>query len=411
MKLRIFALIIACFILFTACDTPEPADTSDTADASNTADATESLVEDTVDDGYLEIPRRASSTFKLHIFSFEDSKKALKLSLPTDWTLTEMNGGYSINRAGEKIGNIAKGDISDSSQWKVVKKESYGWTEMSVNYFIEKNIGGDTYRHRGIYIYDDNGSWGIVTLTVDYEELDEFGYNKVFDSASVDSINKPATKTDLSHLLKADGSGNFLILGNSFIGSSSIGSILYEMFNVNGKKVYADAMSVGMASVNTYVNHSEVMAQIRRGSYDAVFICGFYGTQAIDSLGILKAACDESRTKLVVFPAHNENASIAATAASSYDSVELLNWKGELDALIASGIDRWDLCVNDYYDHSRPLAGYVGAHLIYRSLFGEVPEKNVSYSIDFNMVKSVLGNYVETGEMVNIDKADIKYIR
>ena len=50
-----------------------------------------------------------------------------------------------------------------------------------------------------------------------------------------------------------------------------------------------------------------------------------------------------------------------------------LSWKEEIDALISGGVRYDDMCMNDMHQHSTPLAGYVGAHLIYRNLFDKIP--------------------------------------
>jgi len=75
---------------------------------------------------------------------------------------------------------------------------------------------------------------------------------------------------------------------------------------------------------------------------------------------------------------------------------QILDWKGELDSLIDSGVNRWDLCYDDTYDHSTPLAGYVGAHMIYRTLFRQVPPATTDASpLAFNKIQEKLGSYVK----------------
>ena len=93
------------------------------------------------------------------------------------------------------------------------------------------------------------------------------------------------------------------------------------------------------------------------------------------------------------------------------NDVYMINWKEMLDAYIANGVDRWDLCVDDTYDHSRPLAGYVGAKMIFETLFGESPApiKNID-SIKQNYVDSKLSGHTPT--RVNlIDESEITRVR
>jgi len=182
------------------------------------------------------------------------------------------------------------------------------------------------------------------------------------------------------------------------------------MFSVNQKSVSVSALSRGYATVDTYISDESIMDSIRNGTYRTVFICGFYSSSEIKNLGVLKKACDASGTELVIFPAHNESSNVIASATSTYKNLFCLNWKQELDGLIKEGVDRWDLCVDDAHDHSLPLAGYVGAHMIYRALFGELPVQPLSSSIDQNYINSILKDYVTRSVTVNIPKADINYV-
>jgi hypothetical protein len=102
---------------------------------------------------------------------------------------------------------------------------------------------------------------------------------------------------------------------------------------------------------------------------------------------------------LVVLPAHNENQASAEKSAKTCD-LPLINWKAELDELISSGVDKFDLCVNDSYYHSTPLAGYVGAHMIYRAIYGEAPENKGTYLSNTEL--NILGDYAETGSFYSV---------
>ena len=68
----------------------------------------------------------------------------------------------------------------------------------------------------------------------------------------------------------------------------------------------------------------------------------------------------------------------------------------EINSLIKAGRDKWDFCINDAHLHSTPLAGYVGAHMIYRAIYGEVPQGDMTSSISYKEIKNVLGDYVKT---------------
>ena len=85
-------------------------------------------------------------------------------------------------------------------------------------------------------------------------------------------------------------------------------------------------------------------------------------------------------------------------AIENYDDIPVLNWKNEVNALINGGVNYNDFCVNDSHKHSTPLAGYVGAHMIYRTLFKTTPPVltyNAPLSEDF--VKLKLEDYISSG--------------
>ena len=168
-------------------------------------------------------------------------------------------------------------------------------------------------------------------------------------------------------------------------------------------------ISRGLANVSTYANDADMIASIQRGDYDILFMCGFYSSGAVDALSTIVAACEKSKTVLVLFPAHNEKLDAVSTACSRYKNVYCINWKAELDRLISTGVSRWDLCVDDTYDHSKPLAGYVGAHMIYRALYGVSPKNGIQNTLSQTYIDSILGNYAEDGDTKRVDDTKIVY--
>lgn len=75
-----------------------------------------------------------------------------------------------------------------------------------------------------------------------------------------------------------------------------------------------------------------------------------------------------------------------------------MDWKQEINSLIDDGINKWAFCIDDQHEHSTPLAGYVGAHMIYRAIYGELPtlDHGCSY-VSTTQIKQLLGNYLKTG--------------
>ena len=174
-----------------------------------------------------------------------------------------------------------------------------------------------------------------------------------------------------------------------------------------GTNLSVEAQSRGYARVTTYVRDESVMNRIRSGDYAAVILCGFYDSESLANLEHMVNACASSNTKLAVFPAHNENRSFYGVASTLHSSVVLLDWKAEIDSLISTGIDQTHFCVADSHKHSTPLAGYVGAHMIYRAIFGKVPA-GTSYSEVSQSEIALLGEYASTG-IVSFSKPDATY--
>ena len=211
----------------------------------------------------------------------------------------------------------------------------------------------------------------------------------------VDYINNPSGIGRLSHL---KDSSNILIVGNSFVGTSKVANILQEMMDINGKSFNVDGISIGMGRLTDFSENPTILSYIENKTYDVIFMCGLYAQYNVASIETVRRACDASGVELVIFPAHNENLDCINNAKASYPDVIFMDWKRELDNLISEReIDIWDLCINDTYKHSKPIAGYVGAHMIYRAIFGEIPTGEMSIYINQDEIDLILGDYIETG--------------
>jgi hypothetical protein len=80
--------------------------------------------------------------------------------------------------------------------------------------------------------------------------------------------------------------------------------------------------------------------------------------------------------------------------------------------MLSNGVSDSALYINDSHKHSTPLAGYVGASMIYRALYGEMPTTEVSYSacgVSQGTVEGLLGDYVETGIIYGASKSTIYF--
>ncbi len=349
-----------------------------------------------------------NNNYKTSHYGFKNDSVLLKIKHPAAWILIEANEGFDIICDGKTVGYLLGAAANDTNAWTVLNTDSYTANGVVVTKYTEQRNGDTETRYRYVYSYQVEGYTRTVTLTVACDEIDDVSEATLYTNVTTVGKTESDTVGVLSYVLNNPSS--ILILGNSFVGTSNIGNILTEMLENNGKYCHVTAVSRGYATVATYINDAAMMQSIRDGVYDAVFICGFYDMNQVANLGVLKAACDESGTTLVIFPAHNESSSAVVAAQSQYPSLFCLDWKSELDGLIGRGVDRWDLCIDDAHDHSRPLAGYVGAHMIYRAIYGELPTEPMQSSINQSYIDSILGNYAYVGDARIVDEDAITYL-
>lgn len=374
-------------------------------------DETENTVNnDTEPDSYKDIQCVETKRYKNMTFSVAKDNTVFRTSMPQDMSYSKSSeSGLSIIRDGKVIGSIGLNENKSVDDISPEFWEDYFSDGMSVVHYIFRLSQGEYVHYFKFEYSTDRNAQRTVYMTVDYRELDEFSVKKIlYNSSSSNAKSLPdLTSNKLASSIISRGA-NILILGNSFIGTSSIGNILSDMcpgHNIN-------AISRGYATVSkTYAVDNSILSSIIYGEYDAVFLCGFYSQNDADALSEIVDVCKASATKLFVFPAHNENASVIKSAVSKYDYPVFLDWKGEIDLLIDSGISYNDFCINDAHQHSLPLAGYVGAHMIYRTLFGKMPpDINYIGNIDQDYVDQKLGSYVDTGSIDIIKESDINRI-
>lgn len=373
---------------------------------------TDEAVETTAEEeGYKNIVCVKSDSFKKFTFSVKNDNTVLITSFPRDISFVNNanDNGFDLIRNGEKIGFIQTKRNDELNKAHIEFTEERFIEGVYTVHSIYKTDEGEYVRY---YEFDYKNEANVsrsLYLTVNYREFDEFASNKVIYNSSYD---RASTSLDMtSHKLDSgvvNRGANIVILGNSFINSSDIGYILSDMCR---DQHYIDALSIGYATVSkTYSVDEGMLSRIKSGHIDALFICGFYSLNDAEALDTIVNACKYSNTKLFIFPAHNENRSAIDKAVSEYDYPVLLDWKSEIDFLIDSGVEYDDFCIQDTHKHSKPLAGYVGAHMIYRTLFGKFPP-DTGYSIDQGYVNEMLGDYVNTGTIELISESDIIRLR
>ncbi len=363
---------------------------SETDNSVNQISSTQSLENskpnNEIQDSYEDIECVSASGYQEVRIMPTDSKSHLILKLPQEWKIEKDSQGFLIIKNSKKIGTITEsfklsGEIADETE--------YLYTSVASKYIINK-IGEKQYNHIISYNYDSANDKKSVTLCVPYSELDS---DAIFEMIYSTKTSLSTSKSNTGAMLLADNRKKILILGNSFIASSQIGNILQQMC---GSKIIVEAQARGYAEVSTYAQDGYLLDRIKSGEFSALFMCGFYGSNDAPSFQTFVNACSSSNTKIAIFPAHNEGRQNITSAQQKFPNVLLIDWKNEIDELILSGVPSGELYVNDSHKHSTPLAGYVGAHMIYRAIFGKVPTEKSFTEVSTYQI-NLLGNYVNTG--------------
>ncbi len=343
--------------------------------------------------GYESISRRDYSSYKKVYFSQPNKINALSFNIPNDWNVSgEQDNGYIFTLNGEAVGH-AVGASEQLSHNLCQACSTVRRHNITINECILKN--GNEYDLR----YHITSNDCSLELSIDYDKLSETGAANLKTSAKLEQVHSDG-KFGAAAISNTNSSNNILIAGNSFVGTSDIAFYLADMCRnaYNGYGVYG--RSVGYASVSTYIADEAFVNAVCSGEYAVVVMCGLYSYDDANNIATLWNYCNQSGTQLVILPAHNENRSVINYAKSTYPGLCIIDWKNEIDMFINRGKSQWDFCYDDEHLHSTSLAGYVGAHLLFRALFGANPpdiSSLTSGGITQSEADMHLGEYTKTG--------------
>lgn len=403
-------IVVWCFLyifMASACKKGEPSSqstspsgTADTVTSSGTADtapssqSAESATTAEQEDSYKNLTCEKVTAFQEVTFCVSGSRTQVQIAFPKHWTLKESNKGYNILQASKVIGSVTVSDTAESETPESLHSQKMTMSNVNITSRIDRiaSEGKSEYIRSLSYRYKEvDGTSSTFTITVPYQQIDD---DAVW--TMMIKVKKHATTDPRMGILPLpDDRDSVLILGNSFIGTSKIGPIFQKMC---GTSLSIEAQSRGYARVTTYVQDESVMDRIRSGDFAAVILCGLYDMESVYNVEHMVKACAASNTQLAIFPAHNESSSLVATAGMMYPTVTFLDWKAEIESLITRGIDKSHFCIADSHKHSTPLAGYVGAHMLYRAIFDKIPAEK-SYSEVSKTEIAILGNYTSTGSV------------
>lgn len=392
-KLFCTALFLILCLLFVCCtpsNTTSLPDSSPTNSPDSTQAPTPTLAIPSPDNTNIV----KSTDFTKRYFSFNADSLIARVTLPSSWTFTKTENGYDIYN-GSKIGEVCFNASLPADSVVTFKYTSQSGNLNTSNQVLY-STSSNTFTRRLTYTFRESLE-NSFSITVDYNQLDNTSIVKALNSSDSTLLYSDTYFNTMS----LEKGSRILILGNSFISSSRIGAILKTMC---GNDLVVDAVSRGYANTSTFAQDKALLSRIRAGEYDAVFLCGlYYGNQVLEDMGVVFEACKQSGTKHVIFPAFNENRENITAAKNRYSSAVLLDWKGEIELMLSNGVSDSALYINDSHKHSTPLAGYIGAHMIYRAVFGKIPQPKSYYDVsDFEI--NLLGDYSTTGKVKLIDE-------
>lgn len=401
-----FSLLVLASILLSACTETKTGDAVTVTESAFSQHETDTPQKD---DGYTSIECRQISRMSETFFAQGDSSLLLSFLVPTEWELKKNDDGYQILRDNAVIGRIYSGVAPAEYENICLNHKTENTNNITVDTCVLKTEDSSSgYMRCFCYSYKDESKESRMVLEVDYAELSVFSVNKMVFSCECRKSTSDTVKGALQ-AYRSNGRDAVLILGNSFINSSQIGSILRSMIAAGGKTTSVEAVSRGYATVQSYVESGDYLTRIKNREYGVVFMCGFYSSGAEDSLESIVNVCKSSGTMLVIFPAHNESSSVITSACSKWkNDAYFLDWKGEISDLIKyTDATDTDMCIQDQHKHSTTLAGFVGAHMIYRAIYGEIPPSVANQSITTQEAREKLGSYVDSGSFVKIKESNI----
>ena len=402
-RIMVALILVFCFLL-GGCGT------ANSESGTNDEVTSEQVTKHDENKEYLKIPLQECPGFVKNYYCVKDTYQTIGLPFYENWEEREDGeGGRILLRDGKEIGRLILGAADDLEEWKDLdQKTSSRAAGLVINEYLEKSGTGATlrFRHRYTYSYREDGVFHQITLTVNYGELDKAAQDALRKEVEYGEHTVNPRLNELSELRDKP----ILVIGNSFIASSEIGTIYNKIARGSGKGELMMAVAEGYATVKTYAENEYVINRIENGDWSAVFVCGFYGDMN-HHLGIIKRACNKSGTKLIIFPAHNENRAMIESAKREYPDLLCIDWKREIDELIAEGRDKWDFCYDDEHLHSTSLAGYVGAMMIWRAIYGEMPSVDINDTyLPQDDYDAILGDYLTSPAIKLIDTSKIIFL-
>lgn len=400
-KVLCWFLMILITVTLCACAKEKDPDVSST----DSLVSDSAVSEEEASDPYKGIEQRkiGLNDWKSIGFTHDDGDKYVNFKVPKDWTVVgDADPGFNIERGGNVIGTITSSPLSPPVKKYEYETSTFNETTTEYAVYETEADGVKQYQHVFELKYIEDHTITRTIVAVDYAELDNAAKLLIQHGMNLAASSK-SIKGDFT-LNKNDTSKRILFVGNSFIPFSDVGQFLRQFLAKTGKNYeVVEEYLYGSKGMSGDYPGQYWVDQINAGYFTAVFRCGFYSSDEMELFEEMKEACDATDTLMVIFPAHNESQTVIDSAIAKFPDTAVVNWKKEINDLISAGVSYDDFCINDIHKHSTQLAGYVGAHMIYRALFGSIPpEIEGVETTTMSYIKDKLGSYVSTG-VIDVD--------
>lgn len=310
-----------------------------------------------------------SATMAAESIAFDDVQRRVRLQLPERLTVrtAQQNGHtyavlyYESKRVGRLLVNYIYPDIEAGTN--TGDTVTIGGVDVHTMWYSAGAEEATTYY--GFFIDTDNF---FYTLEISTDYISQQDFAACLSSLQIIELLERNNRLDCRN---QDGL-RVAIAGNSFIAYSCVASQLQRMVNENHKNATVDGFSYPNITVAQIAADPQIMQTLCGGNYDILFLSSAYHSEDVTALSAVEAACQKSGTELVLFPAHNEGTFNTGLAYKN-TNVKLAHWKVAVDNLIEAGIPESDLIWYDGPRHSKELAGYCGAVMIYGMLYESAP--------------------------------------
>ena len=301
--------------------------------------------------------------------AFDDAQRRVRLPLPDSLTVkTAQKGGhtYAALYHGEKrVGRLLVNYIYPDVEAGTDTGETVTIDGVDVQTMCYPAGAEEATTYYSFFIDADNF---FYTLEISTDYISQTDFAACFSSMQIIELLARNNRLDCRN----QDDLRIAIAGNSFISYSNVAAQLNRMLTANHKNATAQGFSYPNITVSQIAADRVIMQTLCGGNYDILFLSSAYHSDDVAALAVVEEACRKSGTELVLFPAHNEG-TFNTDMAYRNTTVKLAHWKKAVDNLISAGIPESDLIWYDGPRHSKELAGYCGAVMIYGMLYESAP--------------------------------------